>query len=115
MGAALDLLIGEQGKEALDLVDPRRGCRGEVHLPAGSFGKPVADQFGLMARRVVHDDVDVGIGGYMFLEGVEEAAEFCARWRGMHAPMMVPALTSRAANSEVVPCRLQKLGATTLS
>ena len=27
VGAALDLLVGEQGKEALDLVDPRRGCR----------------------------------------------------------------------------------------
>src|SRR5258705_11923967 len=63
MGAALDLLIGEQGKEALDLVDPRRGCRGEVHLPAEPFGKPVADQFGLMARRVVHEDVNVEIGG----------------------------------------------------
>jgi hypothetical protein len=25
-----------------------------------------------MARRVVHDDVDVEIGGYMFLDGVEE-------------------------------------------
>src|SRR4029077_362900 len=73
---ALDLLVGEQGKEALDLVDPRRGCRCEVHLPAGSFGKPVADQFGLMARRAVDDDVDVEIGGYMVLDGVEEAAEF---------------------------------------
>src|SRR5258707_15298976 len=106
MGAALDLLIGEQGKEALDLVDPRRGCRREVHLPAEPFGKPVADQFGLMARRVVHDDVDVEIGGHMLFDGVEEAAEFLRPWRAMHLPMMVPAFTSRAANSEVVPCRL---------
>ena len=30
----------------------------------------------------------------------------CARWRGMHVPMVVPAFTSRAANNEVVPCRL---------
>src|SRR5437899_2776095 len=30
----------------------------------------------------------------------------CARWRAMHLPMMVPAFTSRAANSEVVPCLL---------
>ena len=59
-----------------------------------------------MARRVVHDDVDVEIGGYMFLDGVEEAAEFLRPVRGMHVPMMVPAFTSRAAKSEVVPCRL---------
>jgi hypothetical protein len=76
VGAALDLLVGEQGKEALDLVDPRRGCRREVHLPAEPFGKPVADQFGLMARRVVDDDVDVEIGGYLLLDGIQEAAEF---------------------------------------
>ena len=30
----------------------------------------------------------------------------CARWRGMHLLMMVPAFTYRAANNEVVPCRL---------
>src|SRR5712671_5694321 len=76
MGAALDLLIGEQGKEALDLVDPRRGCRREVHMPAEPFGEPVADQFGLMARGIVHDDVNVEIGGHMLFDGVEEAAEF---------------------------------------
>ena len=48
----------------------------EVHMPAGSFGEPVADQFGLMARRIVHDDMDVEIGGEMLFNGVEEAAEF---------------------------------------
>src|SRR5205823_13435450 len=45
-------------------------------MPAEPFGEPVADQFGLMARRVVHDDVNVEFGGDMFLYGVEEAAEF---------------------------------------
>src|ERR1700681_1990387 len=34
----------------------------------------------------------------------------CARWRAMHLPMMVPAFTSRAANSEVVPCRFIVMG-----
>src|SRR5258708_39892259 len=39
------------------------GCRGEVHMPAEPFGEPVADQFGLMARGIVHDGVNVEIGG----------------------------------------------------
>jgi len=76
-----------------------------VHMPAEPFGEPVADQFGLMARRIVHDDVNVEIGGDMLFNGVEEAAEFLRPWRGMPLPMMVPAFTSRAAKSEVVPCR----------
>src|SRR6266446_2062701 len=32
--------------------------------------------FGLMARGIVHDDVNVEIGGHMLFDGVEEAAEF---------------------------------------
>src|SRR5258708_40000692 len=45
------------------------GCRGEVHMPAEPFGEPVADQFGLMARGIVHDGVDVGIGGQNMCSG----------------------------------------------
>src|SRR6478672_7457777 len=45
-------------------------------MPAEPFGKPVADQFGLMARGIIHDDVNVEIGGDMPFDGVEEAAEF---------------------------------------
>src|SRR5437660_10672259 len=45
-------------------------------MPAEPFGEPVADQFGLMARGIVHDDVNVEISGHMLFDGVEEAAEF---------------------------------------
>ena len=45
-------------------------------MPAEPFGEPVADQFGLMARGIVHDDVNVEIVRDMLFEGVEEAAEF---------------------------------------
>ena len=47
-----------------------------MHMPAEPFGEPVADQFGLMARGIVHDDVNIEIGGDMLFDGVEEAAEF---------------------------------------
>src|ERR1700746_1511779 len=47
-----------------------------MHMPAEPFGEPVAGQFGLMARGIVHDDVNVEIGGDMLFDGVKEAAEF---------------------------------------
>ena len=75
MCAAADLVIGEHTEEAFDLTDP--GCRGggEVGMPAGPFGEPLADRLGLVARRIVHHDVDVEIGGDILLDHVEEAAE----------------------------------------
>src|SRR6266850_2423715 len=48
-------------------------------MPAKPFGEPVADQFGLMARGIVHDDVNVEIGGDMLFDGVEEAARPSSR------------------------------------
>ena len=57
MRAASDLLVGEQGEKALDLVDPRRRGRPVVvGVPTGPFGEPIADQLGLVARRVAHDE-----------------------------------------------------------
>src|SRR6476660_6368367 len=44
-------------------------------VPAWPFGKPVADQLGLMARRIVHDDVSVEVSWHTLLDGVEEPAE----------------------------------------
>jgi hypothetical protein len=55
-GASLDLFLGEQSEEALEPVDPRRGCR---PVPAWALGEPVTDQLRLVARGVVHDDMDV--------------------------------------------------------
>jgi len=40
-----------------------------------SFGEPAADQFGLMARRVVHDYVHIEISGYVALDFVEKLTE----------------------------------------
>jgi len=76
MGAALDLLIGEQGKEALDLVDPRRGCRGEVHLPVGRLANQSRINLVLWLDALSMTTWMSRIGGHMLFDGVEEAAEF---------------------------------------
>ena len=71
------------------------GCRREVHMPAEPFGEPVADQFGLMARRIVHDDVNVEIGGHMQPRMPERLDdEELADWRtGRNAVSQLAALT----------------------
>ena len=48
-------------------------------MPAAALGEPCADELGLMARRVVHDDMDIEVGRNVPLDLVEEFAEFpCA-------------------------------------
>ena len=44
-------------------------------MPTRPLGEPVPDQLGLVARGVVHDDVDVEIGGHVALDRVEKPAE----------------------------------------
>ena len=51
MDAAADLLVGEVAEPALDLVDPRRSGRGEVHVEAGVAGQPLAGPRGSCAWR----------------------------------------------------------------
>ena len=75
VSTALDLLFGEEREEPLDLVDPGRGGWREVGVPAGPLGEPVADQFRLVARGVVDDDVDVKIGRHVVLDRIEKPAE----------------------------------------
>ena len=73
--AAPDGSLGQQREEAFDLVEPGSRCRREVSMPARTLGKPVADQLGLVRAVVVHDDVDIEIGGHIALDLVEELAE----------------------------------------
>jgi len=44
--AAPDLIVGDQAKEALDLIDPGRRSLRMVHMPEGALGEPVADRLG---------------------------------------------------------------------
>ena len=53
-------------------------------VPARPLGEPVLDQPGLVARCVVHDDMDVEVGGHGALHLVEERAEL-ARPMPLHA------------------------------
>src|SRR5882757_7113594 len=73
--AAPDLLVGDEAKETLDLIEPGRACRCEMDMPTRPFGEPVADQRSLVRRVVVHDDVDIETSRDGSLDLVEEFAE----------------------------------------
>src|SRR6266404_8739468 len=53
-------------------------------MPARTFGEPIADQLGLVARGVVHDNVDIEISRHILFNLVEELAEL-ARAMARHA------------------------------
>ncbi|MGY3533224.1 hypothetical protein ACVILK_003191 [Bradyrhizobium embrapense] len=59
MNASLDLLPGEFGKPALNLVDPGRGSRREVDTVVRPASEPRIDLGYLVGGVVVHDDLDI--------------------------------------------------------
>ena len=104
VNAAPDLAIGQQSEEPLDLVEPGTAGRGEVHMPARSPGKPVADQRRLMGGVVIHHDMHGEVGRNGGFDLVQEFAEL----GGTVARIALadhPA-GGDVANSDVVPCRV---------
>jgi len=57
--AALDSFYGDQSEEPLDLVDPGRRGRGEVHVEAGMLGQPCFDSGMFVGGAIVGDQVQV--------------------------------------------------------
>lgn len=69
-------LVGDFGKPALHEVDPRPIGRGEVGVKAVALGKPVPDHRRFVRSIVVHDDVNIDVGGHIRFDGVQKLAEF---------------------------------------
>jgi len=101
-GAALDLAIGERRQEALDLVDPRRGCRGEVSLPWGRLANQ--SRIKLVLGPAMHccpDYVNVEMGGAQLFSTGRGSANSSPGARHAVVPRMVPAFNGEGGNSEV--------------
>ena len=73
--AALETLLCELGKEALDSVEPGSGCRGEVEDKPPMFFEPLHDVGMLVGGIVVDDDMDRLFLGYSGLDDVQKADE----------------------------------------
>jgi hypothetical protein len=81
VGPALDLRFAEDCEDALELIDSGRGRSREVWVPARPFGDPVADRFGLVARRVVQNEANVGVSGHIRSTVSRNRRNSCARCR----------------------------------
>lgn len=70
--AALELLAGEFGDRALYLVDPR--CPGwrEVDMIVPSARESCPRQRGFVGCVVIHDGVDVEVGGHLSIDLLED-------------------------------------------
>src|ERR1700686_4957396 len=75
MNATANLTLGEQRKEALDLVEPGTAGRRQMHMPTRPAVKPVADGGGLVGCVVIDDQMHVKISRHGGLDLVEELAE----------------------------------------
>ena len=68
--SALETLSGELCKEALDRVQPRSGCRGEVEDKSAMFVEPLHDVGMLVGGIVVDDDMDRFVLGHSGVDNI---------------------------------------------
>jgi hypothetical protein len=103
--AALEPALCEGCEEALDRVEPRGRCRGEMERPSRMALEPSANIGMLMGGVIVDDGVDRLSYGNLFLDDIEETDELLMAMRCMLRPITLPSRTFIAANKVVVPCR----------
>src|SRR5688572_7968079 len=75
INAAADFALGDEGKEALDLIEPRRARGRQMDVPAWSFGQPIADQRSLVGGVIVPDEMNLESLGDVGLDVVEELSK----------------------------------------
>jgi len=104
-GPAADRLLRDQPEPALDLVEPARVRRCEVHVIARALGQPCLDLGVLVSRIVVHDHVDVQRCGNGLINVVQKRDELL---------VSMPGLALRNdLTSGCVECSEQRSGAVT--
>ena len=85
MDAASDLLVGNEGEEAFDLVAPGRARWCEVNMPAWSFCQPISNWLGLVRGVIVHHEVHVEVAGDAGFNLIEEFPELARTMLGVAA------------------------------
>ncbi len=74
--AAADRLIGDRGEESLNEIEPGTIGWCEMHMPTRSVRQPRLDLGVLVRGIVVHDHVDVQIGGDGLVNAAQERQKF---------------------------------------
>ncbi len=73
--ATFEPFLCEVGEEALDGIEPRGGCRGEVEDEASMFADPFHHSGVLVGGIVIDDDMDRFLVRHSGVDDVEEADE----------------------------------------
>ena len=73
--ASANLLFGQCGEEAFDLVEPTRRSGREVDVVAWVTDQPSLDRWGFMGGVVIHNQMHVQSGRHVGLDRIEELAE----------------------------------------
>jgi hypothetical protein len=105
MHAAPDLPLGDLGEPPLHQVEPTRPGGREVQVIAGPLRQPAPDQLSLVGSVVVEDEMNGEGGRDRGVNPVEELPELAGPVPRVTLGSTAPVRTSRAAKSEVVPCR----------
>lgn len=103
--SAANGLLGDQAEPALDLIEPARVCRREVHVIASTFGQPCSDLRMLVGRIVVDDEMRVKVCRHRTVNVIEEGDEFLMPMARLALSDDPPVAALRAANNVVVPWR----------
>ncbi len=72
--AAPNGFVGNQCKEALNLIEPGAVRGDEVHVPVRPVCQPVFDTSMLVRGVIVNDDMNVEFGRHSFVDGAQGAA-----------------------------------------
>lgn len=75
-GAAANRLVGNQSKEALNLIQPGAVGRDEMNVPARPLGQPRFDLRMLVGAVVIDDQMNIELRWYRGFDTAQEGEEF---------------------------------------
>jgi len=105
VGATFDLLPGELGKPAFDEIQLGGTGRGEVQMDARMTQQPAVNHGRFVGRVIVENQVHVEGRRHRGVNAIEKLTKLLRPMAGVTGADNGAGLTSRAANSEVVPWR----------
>ena len=105
MITALERISGGFSEKTLDLIDPRRVGRGEVHREPGVLLQPRLDAGMLMSAVIIPDHVGIKVVRDLGVDLSQELLELDRPVAEGVEVITVPSSTLRAASRLVAPCQ----------
>ena len=75
-GSPANALLGDLGKPAFDLIEPRGACWGKMRMIAGPASKPLIHLWHLVSAVVIQDQMNVEMSRDLPVDLSQKAQEF---------------------------------------